>query len=42
MLDEVGVVPVRQFQSTKKSLGVGKDDGSYYVYDRDFGASSFD
>jgi hypothetical protein len=42
MLDEVGVVKVRDFKTTKTSLGVGRDDGSFYVYDRKFGASSFD
>lgn len=41
MLDEVGVVLVRRFKSTKMDLGVGCDDGSYYVYDRPFGASAF-
>lgn len=42
MLDELGVIAVRAFPGTKQTLGVGKDDGSYYVYDRPFGASSFD
>lgn len=41
MLDEVGVVKVRDFKTTKVSMGVGRDDGSFYVYDRPFGAPSF-
>lgn len=41
MLDEVGVVEVRKFKSTQMTLGVGRDDGIYYVYDRPFSASAF-
>lgn len=42
MLDEIGVVQVRSFPRTKMMLGVGRDDGSYYVYDRPFAASGWD
>lgn len=42
MLDEVGVVPVRSFRHTKMDLGIGRDDGSFYVYDRRHVAASFD
>ena len=42
MLDEVGIVKVRDLNTPKQSLGVGRDDGSFYVYDRPFGASSLD
>ncbi len=42
MLDEIGVVFVRHLEATRTSLGVGRDDDSYYVYDREDGKSAFD
>lgn len=42
MLDEIGVVLVRRFKDTKQSLGVGREGGSYYVYDQPCGASTVD
>lgn len=41
MLDEVGVVEVRRFNITQMILGVGKDDDSFFVYDRPFGSNEW-